>query len=411
MILTMLAAGLALCGQPTTPATPAAAPKVESLRYFEVPLKGEVGKEITAPGVKEAIKAALLKKADCVVFVIETPGGRVIDADAIADVMDHERAGLKFYAVIRRAISAGIWPLSRMDGIFFAPGGAAGAAVAFKYSSNTGQFEVDAKFNAAHAADVSAAAELHGQPGCVYRAMMVQNATLFRWRGEDGKVKLGETAPPGAKEVVELDNSSSVLAWTTQQAVETGFGTMMKSGEVSSLGPLLQVKEWVSVGDGTPQMTRFKNEIERAVNDVKRTQDQIETTRKAIVTAAERVVSQAAIARKADPRNIQVFYRDTGTFTPESQTKWRQASDAAIDAWNAVLGLLEDLQRAERKAALAVDEYNKAVNKEFAARLYKDKPEPLKLDPVDHGINEPLARKEASDILARVRTERSKNRV
>lgn len=411
MNLTLFAAIATLCGQPATPAAPPKSDKTETLRYFEVPLRGEVGKEITAPGVRDAIKAAALKKADCVVFVIDTPGGRVSDAQAIAEVMDSERAGMKYYALVNRAISAAVWPLSRMDGVFFAPGGAAGAAVAFTHSAKTGQYEVDAKFNAAMAADISTEAESHGQAGAVYRAMMIQAATLYRWRGESGRTVLGERPPPDAKEAVELDGPSTVLAWTTLQASEAGFGKMTTSAQASSLGPLLNTKEWVSVGDGTQQMTRAKKELERVVNEVTKAKEQIETSRKAVVTAAERAAAQVPVARKADPKNIQLYYRDTGTLTADSQTKWRQASDAATEAWNMELGLLEGILRAERKAATAVDEYNKAAAREMAARLYKDKYEDLKLDPVKHGIDVNGIGKEASDTLARIKSERSKARV
>lgn len=141
MLIVSLLAAAALC-QP--------GPAIEGqVTYFEVPLKGEVGKEITAPGVRDAIKAAAGKKATCIVFILDTPGGRVADADLIAQVMDRERGGLKYYAIVNKAISAAVWPLSRMDRVFLAPGSATGAAVAFSVSGRSGSAEVDAKMNAA----------------------------------------------------------------------------------------------------------------------------------------------------------------------------------------------------------------------------------------------------------------------
>src|SRR5215468_11222453 len=87
------------------PPAPKADPKSDVTLYFTVPLKGTFGEEITAPGVRDAIRAAKTKKAAAVVFAFDTPGGRVADAQAIAAVMDKERGELKYYAVITRAIS------------------------------------------------------------------------------------------------------------------------------------------------------------------------------------------------------------------------------------------------------------------------------------------------------------------
>jgi hypothetical protein len=298
-----------------------------------------------------------------------------------------------------------------MDQIFFVPGGAAGAAVAYTIDEKTGSTEVDAKFNAAKSALVSAAAESHGQPGCVYRAMIVQEATLFRWKGADGKVMLGERAPAGASDAVELDTPKTVLAWTTEQAAQAGFGTMMTSSDVASLGPLLHASEWVSVGDGNPQMLRAQHDIERLAKDGESAEAQIKTTREKVLTAANRIVAEVKIAKDADPKKIQIFYRENGTLTPDSMTRWRQASETALAKWSNVLALIEDLQRAERKAAATVDEYNRARAKEFAARLYDQKWPDLKVDPVDHGIDIPVLQKEISDTKTRIHNDRNRNKV
>jgi membrane-bound ClpP family serine protease len=205
----MTAICLLLCAAIVQPAQPAAD---NSARFLEVPLRGVFGAEITAPGIRDAIRAAKSKKAAAVVFTFDTPGGRVLDADAIAAVMDAERsapggADLKYYALITQAFSASVWPLSRCDRIFFAPGAAAGAAVAFRESAKTGNIEVDAKFNAAMAASVSAAAESHGQSGVIYRAMMLKDARLFGYKDASGEYHLSDQPPASdAKDIEEIDS-------------------------------------------------------------------------------------------------------------------------------------------------------------------------------------------------------------
>jgi hypothetical protein len=241
--------------------------------------------------------------------------------------------------------------------------------------------------------------------------MMIQEATLYRWRGADGKFVLGETAPAGAKDVFELDSNKTVLAWTAQQAAESGFGTMMTSPEVSSLGKLMNASEWVSVGDGAREMLRSQKEIEREDKAAETAKDNTKAAREKIATLADHVASAVVEARKADPKEMKVYVRDTGAMTPDSQLRWRQQSDLALDKWNAVLAALDSLQQAEKKVNSTLDEYNKTEAKAASTRLYKEKWEAVKMPPVDHGLDEAAVKQEATETMTRIRTERVKSRL
>lgn len=383
-------------------------------RYLEVPLRGEVGKEITAPGVRDAIRQAKSRRAGAVVFIIDTPGGRVADAAAIAAVMDQEHAGLQYHAVVVQAISAAVWPLSRCDHIFFSPAAAAGAAVAYSESASTGQVEVDAKFNAAIAAEIAAMADSRGQPGCVYRAMMLADARLFRWT-DHGAPKLASEPPtPAPPDLQELDSKSTVLAWTARQAADSGFGTLLPSASPSAIGPVLSIADWTSAGDPAAQvMARAAADIARKSAETAKARESIDSTRKEVLALAEQTAAQAKRARDADPATaITVYFRDSsGMLTSESQIKWRTQSDAAIREWNILQSALTDLQRAQTRASNAVEDYNKARARESQARLYSDKPQPLKLDPIDHGLDIPALRREAADTTARLAAQRVRSRL
>ena len=396
----------------TQPPAPAADPKAaEGTLYLVVPLKGVFGQEITAPGIRDAIRAAKAKKASAVVLTLDSPGGRVADADAIAAVMDKERGDLKYYAVVTRAISASMWPLSRCDSIFFAPGAAAGAAVAFSIDSKSGNAEVDAKFNAAKAAMVSGAAESHGQSGAAYRAMMIKDAKLFGWSDAKGEYHLGDAAPPDAKDIEQLDSENTVLAWTAEQAVKYHFGKVLPSADPAAIGDVLREANWRSAGDGGPQaMSRWAKEIERKAKDTEKALENIKTTREAIAGTADRAQRQAKVAEAADPGAgaIKIYYTGSGTFTPATQTLWRDQTDKAINEWRLVQSLLADLDRAERRAAQAVDDFNKARDREFQARLITEKPEPLKVEPFDHGLDVPMFKKLVGDAIDKLNASRMK---
>lgn len=384
---------------------------VGSDSYLEVPLRGEVGKEITALGVRDAIRLARSKKADAVVFVIDTPGGVLADADAIARVMDQERQGLRYYAIVVKAISAGIWPLSRANRVFFPPGSAAGAAVAFSRTASTGNIDVDAKLNAAHAATVSSAADAHGQPGCVYRAMMVKEHRLFVSRGTDGTLQLTDNQPAGgALDLRELDSDTTVLALTTKQAIEIGFGSELPSNDAAAIGGIIGAKGWRSVGKmGIAPMNAARQEVQKRTREVADAERNLKDARKRILDLAKQYAALHAAAVNADPERMTIwYYESSGMLTPNSQIKWRKQSDIAIAKWNDVKALTEAVHSSEQRARQALNNYNAAKAKEAEVRLYVDKPEPLVLDPIDHGLDLDGIWREASDALARIYAARKK---
>lgn len=422
IVAAMFSLGLsAQVGSPTT-ATPTTGrvSAGENGGYFEVPLKGEFGKEITAPGVRDAMRTARKRNATAIVFVFDTPGGRVSDAQAIAAVIDKERVGergepdLKVYAVVQRALSASVWPMAHCDRIFFAPGAAAGAAVAFHWDLKSGNAEVDAKFNAAVTAEVASAAEAHGQAGCVYRAMMLQDAKLFGWATTDGKYSVSDSRPTAAvKELEEIDTPVTVLAWTTTQAAKYGFGTVMPSKDVTCVGALLGAAEWKSAGDmGASVMTRAYKDVEKRAGDTERAKDAIVRAREQVLSTAKMIAATGNMAEAAEPqKSVQVRYTGQGLFTAQTQMEWRNQTDKAIQGWNSVSTLLGDLERAEKQALQAVENYNAVHVRECQFRLYTDKPEPLKVEPVEHNVDPKVVRKFVSDALSRLNAGRLKNRL
>jgi hypothetical protein len=385
-------------------------PASNAVRYLAVPLKGAVGQEITARGVRDAIRLARRARVQVVVFVIETDGGRVADAEAIVRVMEEERGELQYISVVSRALSAGIWPLSRSDHIFFEPGATAGAATA--YSVSTGSIAVDAKLNAALAARLASAAESRGQSGCVYRAMVLMEATLHQWRDGDGRVHVSGKAPPaGAIDPVEVVAASAVLALTSKQAAAIGFGVELPSKDLGAIGGLIGAPRWESAGTvGGGPMRAAQREIERRQKEVADAERRLIEAREQVIELARLVPKLASAADKADPGRITVYYREgSGVLTAESQLRWRQQTDEAVARWNDVLAGLSRLKSAERSAERALDQFNAALVREAETRLYSEMPEPLELAPVNHGLDIATLQREAekkkeSLLARRVRT-------
>jgi len=244
-IVSLVPSGACIAQETPASKAPSEAPAVAST-YLEVPLVGEVGKEIIAPAVREALKVAKTRKINWIVFKIDTPGGRVADAQAIAKVLLADHPGVTYIAMIQRSMSAGAWITSACDRLFFVSGGDAGAAVAFSIKQDTGSVDVDAKFNAAIASKLASTAEQHGQPGAIYRAMVLRDERLYSWHDDKGGIKLGNQPPDGPppKDLKEIDTPETVLSLTTKQAVEFGWGKEVTSNDAAALGALLGVDGW-----------------------------------------------------------------------------------------------------------------------------------------------------------------------
>lgn len=393
----------------------------DGVRYMAVPLKGGVGQEITARGVRDAIRLAKRHRVDAVVFVIETDGGRVADADAIARVMDEERGDLKYYSVVTKAISAGIWPLSRSDQIFFEPGAIAGAATA--YSSSSGRVEVDAKFNAAVAGQLASAAEAReqfagaGGVGDIYRAMVVMDASLYRWRDADGRIRLSGVRPAQVGEAVvqaeEIVTRGQVLALTTREAAEIGFAREIPANDLAAIGRLIGAPNWEAIGTtGGGAMVAAAREVARRVTARENAERRIDETRLRIVELAEQTPRLLQAAAAADPSRIRVYYREgTGTLTAESQMRWRQATDEALSRWSDFQSLLERIRSAERAAARAVDDYNSSRAREWEARLYDEAPEAVVLPSINHGLDLDRLHREAEEKKSQLQSRRMRGNV
>ena len=54
-------------------------------RYLVVPMRGEIGSTVTAIGLERALEDARKQKIAHIVFALDSPGGKVEEAEAIED--------------------------------------------------------------------------------------------------------------------------------------------------------------------------------------------------------------------------------------------------------------------------------------------------------------------------------------
>lgn len=306
--------------------------------YIVVPIKGTVGEEVTATGVRNALDAASKRQLRHVVFQIDSPGGYVYEAKAILDVLAEFDEALVYHAFIEKgAISAACVFAAGADHIYAKPDATLGGALAFSQDETSGNTQVDSKFNSIWGAELAARADAKGHPGDVFRAMAVPSVSV--WLSPDGDFSLAET--PGAR---RIDDTRSVATLRASEMRDGGLAQILEGpGEIGELRDIEGWREIPRVGS-TPMRTAARNR-QRLIRDAEALARQITTTVEAAVDA--------------DPLSGRHTYRidsSSGNFVSGSMTSWRMNCDAATKQWSRVLDLLHEQarmnDRAERAGAI-----------------------------------------------------------
>ncbi len=219
--------------------------------FLEVPIKGTFGEAVYPKGIVESLKWAHENEVTDVVFRIESPGGQVWAAERIVELMNEHRDGLRYHALIEDSISAAIWPTFTCDTISMAPRSTVGGAVIFTHDADTGEFEVDMKFNSIRMAKLATQAEESGHPGQVARCMVITDQELYAVRNGDGTYELVSSRPSGEENLdyYMIDGPDTILTLTADQAGKYGIATKLESNDVDHLREALGYEEWDSAGD------------------------------------------------------------------------------------------------------------------------------------------------------------------
>lgn len=346
---------------------------IETLRYVDANLSGEFGPDINAPIVEKAIDVAVARKANAIVFTIDSPGGAVEDARAIATILDKAPADIKVVVIAKRAISASIWMMAHADLVVFVDGGVAGAAVAYSRDQTTGDISVDAKMNSAIASSLASSAERSGQSGAAYRAMVIPEVQLFAIRESNGSYRLVNEEPTSSDaNAVEIDSKSSVLTFTAIQAQRYGFAKIVTGVEDASIGRMLGAAAWEPVKPDVnvnAAIGAVRTSLESSARKVDTTMKAISSAKARLQSRVDQLPSLLTRAEDADPAQLEIWYYDSnGLLTPESQVRWRNQSDTAIRYWRDVQTATEEIRKLQKATQAAVDAANDARSRDRALR-------------------------------------------
>ena len=193
-----------------------------------IPIQGEI-EESKVFLVRRGVKEAMEKKADALVILMDTHGGRVDSTEKIIESLGRFEPQAETYTFVKpRAISAGALIAAATRKIYMAPSSVIGALTPIMMSQEGGIAQMpesaEAKVTSAIKAMVRASAERHGHNPEVFNAMVDRTVGL--------KIDGEEIVPKG-----------QILTLTTQEAAKR-YGReqkpLLSAGTLSSVEELAQ---------------------------------------------------------------------------------------------------------------------------------------------------------------------------
>ncbi len=310
-------------------------------QYVVVPVKGTIGVEVTAHGLRAALLQTKGRGVKHVVFTVDSPGGYVFEAVQILETLKEFDADLTYHCLIESgAISAASVFAAGADRIYVRPGARLGGAVAYTSDNSTGATEVDAKFNSIWSAEVASRAESKGHNGDAFRAMIVMANQLWQSDG-DGSLSPRSRGPQDT----QIDGPNTVLTISATQMVRGGMATLVET-PIDGMGVLTGVEDW----------TELKTIGQRAMLTAARERADL---RRRFDTALEGYKKASGELEQNHPsKGLYTIERSaTGTLSMQSSSmrEWQSRTDAAVRACNTMLACLKELasinSRAEKSGA------------------------------------------------------------
>lgn len=238
------------------------------LRYAMIPVRGGVGEEITADGLRAALAEAQRRRIPHVVFLVDSPGGYLYEAYDLLDTLAEFDEDLTYTVVVEPggAISAASVFVAAAENLIMRPGSTVGAATAYSVDRTTGSAQVDAKLNSAWASRLAATAGARGMPAAAFRAMADQGVSLWA-NSETGEFADSARSGPGW---TQIDDGRSILTLTASQVEAFGLGIVANEA-ADELDDVIGVEPWRSAGPRMSQLFersgRARVRVQEALND------------------------------------------------------------------------------------------------------------------------------------------------
>ena len=245
--------------QPAQAAGPTSRPAEAT--YYLIPIKGEIGKDVQKEAIRQALRSARSRKADYVVFQIDSPGGSVGETEEILGLMA-EKSKPRRVAIVNKALSSAAVLTMACPDVFMLPGATIGAAVPI--SSGPTPAPIEEKVLSAIRAMARSAAELGDHNTLLIQGMMDADMELGLAL-RDGKPAVGAghdaaTAFPGETDTKTvtpgkpphfcwqkvLKVKGQILTLTARESADCGLARDVVEDE-EDVGKILGATKWTNI--------------------------------------------------------------------------------------------------------------------------------------------------------------------
>jgi hypothetical protein len=291
--------------------------------YLEVPVIGQIGKDVRAEGIRRALSYARANGIAHVVFYIDSAGGDTDEASQLYRNIRSGREGLQLHGIIKKcqgaALAAGVWcntvhflPGSVLGGEVIAPGSKAKDA-----RGAEGAGDDEEIFYSQLAYRVVTDTGKTGRGAAVVRALLDPAESLCAFKDEKGAVQLDQKPPAGVPKdrIIFATESGKVLQLGRDQAVALGLPAL--DGGATDLGGVLGISGWTSAG-------RYGADV------MQRTALELEQKAKAAQTAFEQKVEKNVTRRQDTERYIEHNMKESAQWDP---TKGKYETYASHYSW------------------------------------------------------------------------------
>ena len=251
-----------------------------------IPLHGQVSglKHESARGTFSAgyVRACLQQAVDdgvkLVILDISSPGGLVVEMEAICETIIEYHDRLRIIAFPQEAYSAAAIIAMSCREIIVSPDSQFGAAVIIRTGGSDGPTAVDAKFASPHHAKQRQYMQASGQPYEVVAAMTMQDKELW-WREGDGFTnddpfegvdrQRAILRDPEMKKWEHLDDEKTVLTVTAAEAIKWRLAVFQADGHRDLVSKLRRY-EIEDVVDMALQLEKHNREVDRELGQAQR---------------------------------------------------------------------------------------------------------------------------------------------
>lgn len=179
--------------------------------YLEIDLDGEFGREITARGVDLALRASARQGVERAVIYLDSFGGNVDDARAVADVLASHRRDFELHIIARRAIGEAMWVLIEADELWVEETSEIGPGVVID-PPPIGVPRTVNNDDAVALAELTRRAVMRGFPReIILAASLTEESLWYSFDPASGAARFSTEQSPGAQQLV---GPNMVLALT-----------------------------------------------------------------------------------------------------------------------------------------------------------------------------------------------------